>query len=95
MNAEAFIMKGKSVIAMSQGDVTGGLYGLYPLLDISIFKDTYIRRQLSYLYLAMRTGSSTLSSELTCSLKILKDHNLQINSFLILSFTLDRRSDCS
>ena len=42
MNADAFIMKGKSVIAMSQGDVTGGLYGLYPLLDISIFKDTYI-----------------------------------------------------
>ena len=92
MNAEAFIMKGKSVIAMSQGEVTGGLYGLYPLLDISIFKDTYIHKQLSYLYLAMRIGSYTLSRELTCSLKILKDHNLQINSFLTLSSTLDRRS---
>jgi hypothetical protein len=90
MNAEAFIMKGKSVIAMSQGDVTGGLYGLYPVLDISIFKDTYIHRQLSYL--AMRTGSFTLSSKLTCSLKDPKDHNLQINSFLTLSSTLDRRS---
>ena len=70
MNTEAFIMKGKSVIAMSQGDVTGGLYGLYPLLHISIFKDTYIHRQLSYL--AMRTGSFILSSKLTSSLKILK-----------------------
>jgi hypothetical protein len=47
MNAEAFIMKGKSVIAMSQGDVIGGFIWLYPLLDISIFKDTYIQRQLS------------------------------------------------
>jgi hypothetical protein len=36
MNAEAFIVKGKSVIAMSQGDVTGGLYGLYPLLGILV-----------------------------------------------------------
>jgi hypothetical protein len=47
MNAEAFIMKGKSVIAMSQGDVIEGFIWLYPLLDISIFKDTYIQRQLS------------------------------------------------
>ena len=47
---------------------------------------------MSYIYLAMRTGSCTSSSKLTCSLKILKDHNFQINSFLTLSSTLDRRS---
>ena len=78
MNAEAFIMKGKSVIAMSQGDVIGGLYGCIRYWTLVSLKILMSRDSC---HLGMRTGSSTFVSKLTCSLKILKDHNFRIHSF--------------